>query len=201
LFEENHIQFYKEGIFLTSNWYFIFYWAIFGILFLFSIFEFIKEKKDAWFYFLLTLVGIVSLGVMMLTPTWGERVSALFILIIIITTTKMISCMNLHYEKISYFIRVILIGVLFYTLSCTCMNKLYDIHRQEEIYLAIENKKTSIRIQANLLHTLWNYDPWDKYHLRDFKKYHKISEETSVTLKVPTLKEWLNYLIYGKKEV
>lgn len=197
---ENHIHFYKEGIFLTSNWYFIFYWILFGILFLLSIFEFIKEKKEAWFYFGLTLVGVISMVVMLLTPTWGERVSALFILIVLITTTKLISCMEFRFKKGSALLKVFFAFVLFFTISCAIVNKGYDMRRKEQIKLAIEQKKPEIVLQTNLLNSLWNYEPWVSLHMQYFKRYYNIPEETKVTLKVSTSREWLKYLIFGMEK-
>lgn len=196
---ENHIQFYKEGIFFTSNWYFIFYWIGFGIFFLLSIFEFIKEKEEAWFYFGLTLVGVISMLVMLLTPTWGERVSCLFIFLLLITTIKIISNLEFHSPKSDFLLKFVLAVVVVFTMGCAIVNKAYDMRREQQIQSALKKKQTEIVLQTNLLNNLWNYEPWVEFHRRDFKRYYKIPEETKVTLKVPTLKQWLTYLVFGAK--
>ena len=35
-----------NGIFRTSNWYYIFYWIVFFIIYVFALFKYIRVKKD-----------------------------------------------------------------------------------------------------------------------------------------------------------
>lgn len=189
------IYFEQKFIINTTNWYYIFYWITFGLLFIYSIYYHIKDRKERNFLLILMLTGIISLLVMLITPTWGERVSILYIWIIIIITSKIFSIVYKSNRKIEKTYKIFLILYVVLILGYAIENKVFDIRRNNSIKNSLNENK--IYIYTNKASTLWNYNPWDDYHLNTFKRYYNI-EEKEVELIVPTTKEWINYMLYGK---
>ena len=189
------INFEIKIIINVTNWYYIFYWITFGLLFIYSIYYHLKDTKERDFLLILMLTGIISLLVMLITPTWGERVSILYIWIIIIITSKIFSTLYKSNIKIEKTFKIFLILYVILILGYATQNKVFDIRRNNIINNSMNENK--IYIYANKIYTLWNYDPWDEHHLYTFKKYYDI-EEKEVELVYPTTKEWIHYMLYGK---
>lgn len=181
------------GVFNTFNWYYIFYWVIFIFAWFYSIVYFVKNKRECYFLILLLVVAFVSISVMLLTPTWGERVSALFVLINILIVTKLFSDIykeNKLRDKLIFM--VFILGIVRMGMYCY-INISFDIHRTNTINEQLSSGKEVIVIPNNKLATLWNYTPFTEYHMGTFKKYFEM-EEKETEIKIFTIKEYLTYL-------
>lgn len=179
----------------VGNMAIYFYWVIFALMWIFTVMHFIKEKKEKYFFLILLLGAYISLGVMLLTPVWGDRVSALYTLINILIIAKIWSD-NLVLNKLAKKIFVILtIICIFITVSYTIINVTFSLRRKSSINNQINNEV--IYIPVNKLETLWNFNPWDEYHLGTFKSYYKI-EDKQTEYKEFTFNEYIDYLIKGE---
>ena len=183
-----------NGVFLTTNWYYIFYWIIFMMIYILSIIKYLEEKDDI---IILFLIGLSSMGVMFLTPVWGERVSTLYVFIIIIMSTRMISELNINY-KIIKILPVMLILILSINLGYSIANKIFDMRRSNDIKEQIENNKDIIYIYYNGINSLWNYTPFEEYHVNTFKKYYCIEENKRLEVKFFNKIEYIKYLLKGE---
>jgi hypothetical protein len=186
-----------NGFFLTTNWYYIFYWISFLIIYLLSIIKYTKDKKNKEHIIILFLIGISSMGVMFFTPTWGERVTALYIFIIILSSTRIISEFNINIKVI----KTIPI-LLFFTISInsgySVANKIFDIRRESDIKEQLKNNEKTIYIYYSGIASLWNYTPFEEYHINTFKRYYQIEEKRQLKHKFLSKVEYIKYLLKGK---
>lgn len=186
-------------LFPKTAWYVILYWALFTFIFLLSIFYIIKNKDEALKLCLFTMVGISSMLVMLFTPTWGERVSALYVFTIFIVSIKLISIIYSNPQKIfTNMIYMFLILFSMYYSVITIHNYIFDMWRIKNIEQVKEQQKTELLLYANRMPLLWNYDPWGEYHLKTFCSYYQIPENVKVKLIVPNKEQWFIYLKNGK---
>lgn len=185
-----------SGIFLTSNWYYIFYWILFIIIYFLSIIKYVNDKNKEHLI-ILFLIGISSMGVMFFTPVWGERVSALYIFIIILSSTRIISEFN-NSNKIIKILPIILIFILCINLGYSIANKIFDTRRESYIKEQLENNENTIYIYYSGISSLWNYTPFEEYHVNTFKKYYKIEETIKLEVKYLSKIEYIKYLLKGK---
>lgn len=180
----------------TSNWYYLLYWFIFTLLWFYTIIYFIKDKKEKIFFIILLLVGFISTGVMLLTPVWGERVTALYILINILIITRISNNVLVFKGTLrNLFLTLVIISYIA-IITCGIINRVFDIRRENTINKQINSD--TIIVPVNKLQTLWNYNPWDEYHISSFKNYYNIDSSKELTLKILSAEEYIKYLIRGE---
>lgn len=180
----------------TSNWYYLLYWFIFTLLWFYTIIYFIKDKKEKIFFIILLLVGFISTGVMLLTPVWGERVTALYILINILIITRISNNVLVFKGTLKNLFLTLVIISYIAIITCGIINRVFDIRRENTINKQINSD--TIIVPVNKLQTLWNYNPWDEYHISSFKNYYNIDNSKELTLKILSAEEYIKYLIRGE---
>ncbi len=179
-----------------TNWYYIFYYLIFTIAWFYTIIYFIEDKKERNFLIILLLVAFISSFVMTLTPVWGSRVIALYILINILIITTISSNILTFNKPLNKIFLIIVIITILTSILYGIINKIFDIRRKNTIDNQIDN--AIIYIPANYLNTLWNYNPCDDYHIQTFKEYYDISNK-EIKIQNINFSEYINYLIRGEQ--
>lgn len=126
----------------SSDWYVILYYLLFTILFLYTIIYIIKDKDEIIKMEILELVGILSLLVMLVTPTWGDRVSVLYAFSTFTVTINLISKIGINRSKVfSYSIITWLILMVIYYLTLFSMIYLFNIRRENDIKKVKDTKR------------------------------------------------------------
>ena len=170
-----------SGILNVTNWYFIFYWIFFVILFFYSITYVIQNNKEKMFLVFLTLVGGVSICSMLITPTWGERIAFLTEIIFLIVSLRILKdCFNVKYNKILYisFIALIIYFIIMFVF-------IFIIQKDRDTYIAEQlndSKCYEIEVYENFIQYIWVANPWGDYNSKVFKKYYKIPEDKTIKI-------------------
>ena len=141
------------------------------------------------------LIGLFSTGVMMLSPTWGYRVSVATYLFLGISCFMILDD-NISYKKI-YSILVSMMNIIFVVFFLI----LYiSVHYQymdnlKVIKKGIQNDSKTISIREYPSFVNCNINPSNSYHLEKFKEYYGISKDTDIIL---LENNWKYKLVYKK---
>ncbi len=185
-----------DCIFTVSKWYFIFYWILFILLYLVSIYKLIKNKDEAIKTLILVITSISSCLVMLLVPEWNDRVTVFSTFTLLFTSIKLINNqINIKFDK-SF--KIIFIIVIIYYSLIFVYNFIFDMRRKNQINQIIDSNEEIIYLYQNKSNMLWGYEPWDEYHDKVFKLYYGIDENVKIEIHTPTIKELYKFIVFGK---
>lgn len=188
---------FNWGNFNTANWHYVFYWIIFTGTWFYAIYYFLKEYQEKWFLIILVLIGFASVFVMVMTPVWGDRVTALYVFSTIFVITRILSIIYTS-NKINYkFLKLLLVISLLRIGGYSLINSVFDMRRVNLINQQVSSEAEVILLPVNKLDTLWQYNPYGEYHLKVFKDYANISDK-EVVMKTFSWKEYIIYLLKGE---
>lgn len=180
----------------TSNPLYIIYWLVYSILFILSINKIIIDKRKKSFIYLLLITGITSSLVMLILPTWGDRITLYSYITIIISSIILIDNIIKNDHKISKYLNITLYFT--YILFITCFISIYKVNNYREKYIKeqLDNNVETIEIIRNPFMYIWNNNPQSEYFIKTYKSYMDI--ETNIEIKQLSMKEYLNILLRSK---
>ena len=167
------------GVFSVDNWYFIFYWILFVILFFYSIIYLVDDNQEKTFLIFLTLVGGVAIGSMLVSPTWGERTAILSEFIFLFVSLRLIK----DNFKLNRSVYVFLILIIVYFVFMFIL--IFIMQRDRDVYIENQLKDKSvetIEVYDQFIYYIWTRGPWGEYHTKVFKKYYGIPEDKKVKI-------------------
>ena len=126
------------GVFSVDNWYFIFYWILFVILFFYSIIYLVDDNQEKTFLIFLTLVGGVAIGSMLVSPTWGERTAILSEFIFLFVSLRLIK----DNFKLNRSVYVFLILIIVYFVFMFIL--IFIMQRDRDVYIENQLKDKSV---------------------------------------------------------
>lgn len=158
-----------------NNILIIIYWISLIIIYLYLIIKNIKEE-DYKFILLITLLGLISNAVMLISPTWGYRTSLATYIFLLIGLLFIISKIKINkiIEKLLIIISIFI--TLIYLLIYTNLYK-QNKEREKIIEEDINNNNEVIRIKKLPGYGPCNINPTNEYHLEVFKEYYNIDSE------------------------
>lgn len=150
-----------------------------------------KDRLPIVFY----SMGIISNGVMLMSPTWGYRTSLATYLFLTICYLIIID----KYLKKNNFIKTItilitILGMLFYLVFYISIYRT-NIENEKTIKEAIKNESKVIELIAYPGFAPCNINPTNEYHLKRFKEYYNIKEDVEINI---VNKNWKYIIIYKK---
>lgn len=168
------------GLINQNNIFIIIYWLLYLIISLGLIY--IYDKKDFSNMFLF-LIGLVSNGVMLISPTWGFRTSFFTYLLFSILSLKIINNYIKDKSIKDYVIYIIssLVICLYFVLYINifkCQNVL-----EKNISKQIKNNDNVIYVEMFSRFAPCNINPGNDYHIGKFKGYYGISLEKDIIVK------------------
>lgn len=150
-----------------------------------------KDELPIVFY----SMGIISNGVMLLSPTWGYRTSLATYLFLSIAYLIIID----KYLKKNKFIEIstiiiTILGMLFYLVFYI---SIYRVNKVNEKIIKEANKSNEEEIEliAYPGFAPCNINPTNEYHLKRFKEYYKIKENVKINI---VNKNWKYIIVYTK---
>ena len=170
-----------NGIFATENWYYIFYFLTYIVLFILSMNHYIKNRRLKLNLNSIIIGSLVLVILLLISPIF-DKGNIIFITLAI----TMIACilskeMNTRvYVKIVRAVAVLLVG---YYLSMFAMVKYIDVTRTNYINEQIKANDSNIEVKANPIYLVWRYNPTDYFQKKDFKKYYEIPEDNTIEVK------------------
>lgn len=170
-----------RGIFATENWYYVFYFITYIVLFILSINYYINNKKLREMFNIL-MISSILLGIMsLISPIFDKGSVILFTLSILMITCVLAVKMNtkvlIKLVKISSFLLII------YYLTMFAMIKYIDVTRTSYIKEQVDAKALNIEVKANPTYYIWRYNPVDYFQIKDFKEYYEIPNSSSIEVK------------------
>ena len=177
------------GLFQVDNWYFIFYWTLFVILFFYSIIYFATDKRERLFLISITLIGGVAIASMLVVPVWGERVAILSEIIFLMVSIRLLkNCFNPKFNKIIYAFLVILIV---YFLTMFILIFIIQKERDDYINLQLKENKQEIEVYEHFINYIWVGMPLGDFNARVFKDYYGIPQEKTLKIINSKLEQFL----------
>ena len=169
-----------SGIFATENWYYIFYFISYIVLFVLSMNHYIQNKKMKFILNMFNLLCLIIMIFSLISPLFNEGNIAFICFSLILITCLLAEEMNIKvYTRLT---EVILTIIVLYYISMFGIIKYIDITRANYIKEQLETNTTNIEIKANPIFLVWQYNP-DYPQSEDFKKIYKIREDYTIEVK------------------
>ena len=153
----------------------------------------IKNKKELPIIFY--SMGLISNGVMLMSPTWGYRTSFATYLFLCICYLIVID----EYLKKNKLVNILVIittimGMLFYLIFYISIYRV-NIENEKIIKDANKNNLDKIEIISYPGFAPCNINPVDSFHLKKFKEYYNIKENVEIEI---VNKNWKYIIFYMK---
>lgn len=178
-----------------SNDLYLIYWIIYLMLFVLSINHIIKNNNEKKFIYLLLILGLSSSLIMMILPTWGDRITLYnTITLTIIGTILIDKIIKEEINIIKYFKIANVAGMLYILICFVCI---YNINAYREKYIKIQlnDNLNTIEIVRNPMMHIWNNNPQSEYFIDTYKAYQNINNEKNIEIIQLSYKEYLNIMI------
>lgn len=161
----------------NDNIFVIIYFIILTII---NLILLIKNKQELASIFY--CMGIVSNLVMLMSPTWGYRTSLATYLFLSICYLIIIDKCYKKNKIIEYsIILMTIIGMLFYLIFYISIYRT-NLANEKMIKEANKNNTSRIELIAYPGFAPCNINPIDQYHLKRFKEYYKIKDDTEIEI-------------------
>ena len=169
-----------NGIFATENWYYVFYFIVYLVLFVLSINHYITNRKLKLTLNTLMIFSFILMIITLLSPIIDKGNIIFIILVFILITTIFAKEAEIRiYEKL---VKTSITLLVIYYISMFGIIKYIDYTRETYINEQLKAGDTNIEIKANPLYLVWRYNP-DYFQSKDFKKYYNISEDKGLEVK------------------
>ena len=170
-----------SGIFATENWYYIFYFLTYIVLFIISVNHYIKNRKEKEIFNVLIASGILIMF-FSLTSFLFDKGS----IVLIILSLILITCVTLKDANVGIHVKIIkslsFLLVIYY-LSMFAVINYIDVTRKNYINEQLDYGQTVIEVKANPIYLVWRHNPVDYFQHRVFKEYYNIKEENTIEVK------------------
>ncbi len=170
-----------SGIFAIENWYYIFYFLTYIVLFIISVNHFIKNKKDKEILNTLIISSILIMIFSLTSFLFDEGSIVLIILSLILITCVTIKDANIGIHVKS--IKALSFLLVIYYLSMFAVISYIDVTRKNYINEQLDYGQTDIEVKANPIYLVWRHNPIDYFQHKDFKEYYEIKEENTIEVK------------------
>ncbi len=169
-----------NGIFATENWYYIFYFIMYLVLFFLSMNYYIKNKRlkntlNTYYY-----LSIVLMILLIVSPIF-DKGNVIFI----VFTILMITCINAEEIEVKVYEPLVKLSIsllVVYYLSMFGITKYIDYTRNDYIEEQLKAGSENIEVKANPIYLVWRYNP-DYFQRNDFKKYYNIDKNQTIEVK------------------
>ena len=169
-----------NGIFATENWYYIFYFVTYMVLFVLSMNFYIKNKKIKYTLNMFNITSLILIILLLISPLVDQGNSVFICFTIIITSCLLAKEMDTRvYVKI---VKVAVTLLVFYYVAMFGIINYIDVTRTKYIKEQLDAGDTRIEVKANPLYLVWRYNP-DYFQSNDFKKYYNIPENDILEVK------------------
>ena len=179
----------------TSNNLYMIYWIIYIIVLILSINYIVIDKKEKNFILFLLMIGLLSSLIMLILPTWGDRITLYSTITLIIIGTILIDkIIKKEYYIYKYLKIVYALTSIYLIIVFILINKL-TIYREKYIKEQLDNNINTIEIIRNPIMYVWNNNPQSDYFVKTYKSYQNIDKEKEIKIVQLSYKEYLNIIL------
>ena len=170
-----------NGVFATENWYYIFYYISYIILFILSMNYYIKNNRVKKIFNMFMLASILMMIFTLISPMFD--VGNLILVVLSFLFITVVLAKDANTKVFIKLVRISIIVLTVYYLSMFAVVKYVDVSRNNRINEQLENNSSVIKVNANPTHLIWRYNPVDYFQLEDFKNYYSIPEKCKIEVK------------------
>lgn len=169
------------GVFAVENWYYIFFFAAYMILFFLSILKYIGNRRTKVFFKLFSILCLIFSLFIYSSPMWNEGENIFVIIFLVASISLLLKELDIILlPKITSILTIFLIG---YYLSIFGMTKYIDVKRNDYIEEQLEVNTNIIEVKANPFFLLYRYNPKEIYQQKDFKEYYEIPKDKEIVVR------------------
>ena len=169
------------GIFATENWYYIFYFIIYIVLFFLSIKRYITNKKTNYYIQNFSIMSFIISMFLIISPIWDEGNVIFIALFLIMTISVILKELDIKiYAKTTI---AFLVTLLIYYVSMFTVVQYIDYTRGEYIKEQLEENHKIIEVKANPIYLVWRHNPTNVFQQKDFKSFYNIPKNNQITVK------------------
>jgi len=170
-----------SGVFATENWYYIFYYISYIILFILSMNYYIKNNKVKRIFNMFMLTSILMMIFMLTSPMFD--IGNIIIVVLSFLFITVVIAKDANTKVFVKLVRIATIVLTVYYLSLFAFMKYIDVSRTNYIKEQVNNNVKTIEVKANPTYMIWRYNPVDYFQIEDFKKYYNIPDESSIKVR------------------
>lgn len=177
-----------------SNSIYIIYWIIYIFLFILSINYIINDKLEKKFIYFLLILGLSSSIVMLILPTWGDRITLYSTITLTLIGTILIDKIIDDLKLVKY-LKVAYALVVIYLIICFILINRINTYRENYIKEQLEENLDIISVVRNPIMYIWNNNPQSEYFINTYKSYQNIPKEKDIEVVGLPYKEYLNIIL------
>ena len=172
------INFMLPTFFDYLNKYIIFFWLIFFIIYLYSIYIILNNNKDKMmFCYYLIIISLIATCVMLIVPSWGDRVT--FFTVITISIVSIIVINEFINDNLYKYLIMLLSFAIIYFIFCGFMIYRINKYRLIEINKQVNKDIKEVKVLYNPMKYLWNNNIPLEYFVNTYKKYLGLDDNIS----------------------
>ena len=179
----------------TNNSLYIIYWIIYLTLLILSINYIVKNNKEKVFIYFLLLLGLSSSIIMLIIPTWGDRITLYTVLTLTIIGVVLIDKIiknNLIIFK--YLKRIYLLSIIYLLVCFFSLNQINN-YRESYIKRQLKDNLETIEVIRNPIMYIWNNNPQSEYFIKTYKSYMNIPKDKGIKIVNLSYKDYLNIIL------
>ena len=189
----------NTNIINTNNNAYIIYWIIYLILFVLSINYIVKNEREKLLLYFLVVLGFASSAIMLIIPTWGDRITLYTVLILTIVGVVLIDKIIIDKTNILRPLKIVYTISFIYLLVCFISINQINNYREKYIKKQLNNNLETIEVIRNPIMYLWNNNPQSDYFINTYKGYMNIPEDKDIKIVNVSYKDYLNIILGVKK--
>jgi hypothetical protein len=189
----------NTNIINTNNNAYIIYWIIYLILFVLSINYIVKNEREKLLLYFLVVLGFASSAIMLIIPTWGDRITLYTVLVLTIVGVVLIDKIIIDKTNILRPLKIVYTISFIYLLVCFISINQINNYREKYIKKQLNNNLETIEVIRNPIMYLWNNNPQSDYFINTYKGYMNIPEDKDIKIVNVSYKDYLNIILGVKK--
>ena len=183
----------------TSSIIYSIYWFIYIIFLLKTVNYIINDYKLKEFIIFILGISFSSTFIMLILPTWGDRITLFNVIVLTIVGVILIDNMIKYNNRIKKIIKIsVLVVCIGFIIVFSSIYKI-NSYREKIIRDDVKNNKEVVMVIRNPFMYLWNNNPIDKYFIDTYKLYMNIPERSQIEICQLSYKEYIEIILGVKK--
>ncbi len=178
-----------------SRPFYIWWWFIFGLAFLYSLYTiFYKRKELLLFLYFLIASSLISSIAMLIVIAWGGRIVYLSVITLVIVSLVAIN--EISSKKCKYYLVVMGSAMLLYYFIFFCLIYIVNEKRVTDIYIQVEEGKKEVAFLNNPVKFIHNNNIPGDWFENIYKKYIGIDDD--IDLQPYSIKNSEYFILFTK---
>lgn len=169
------------GVFATENWYYIFYFLMYIVLFFLSIKHYISNIKTNNMLKNFSIMSLIISVFLLISPVWDEGNVIFIVLFLIMSISILFKELEVKiYKKTTI---LFLTAMISYYIVAFSMIQYIDYTRGNYINEQLEANQQVVEVKANPIYLVWRHNPVNIFQHKEFKMYYNIPSNTQIVVR------------------